>query len=130
MIEYDCHAHVYEHLSAVPGARYVPKAPAPLDTWTSHLQRHALRGVQTLTRMQDLSRLYVKLSAPYRTPFDTAQHIDVLHTLLEPNHLIWGSDWPHTRHESVTDYSTLASIRNRLGIASDAQAVRQLYGIE
>jgi predicted TIM-barrel fold metal-dependent hydrolase len=86
--------------------------------------------LQTLTRMQDLSRLYVKLSAPYRTPFDTAQHIDVLHTLLEPNHLIWGSDWPHTRHESVTDYSTLASIRNRLGIASDAQAVRQLYGIE
>ena len=30
MIQFDCHAHVYETVTAVKGARYVPAAPAPL----------------------------------------------------------------------------------------------------
>lgn len=30
MIEFDCHAHVYETVTPVDGARYVPGSPAPL----------------------------------------------------------------------------------------------------
>lgn len=44
MIHFDCHAHVYEKMSAIPGARYVPKKPAPLATWEKHLESHDLMG--------------------------------------------------------------------------------------
>lgn len=44
MIHYDCHAHVYEHIAAVTGARYTPTVPAPLAHWRQHLQTHGLRG--------------------------------------------------------------------------------------
>lgn len=44
MIHFDTHAHVYEKLTAVPGARYVPKCPAPLEKWLAHQDRCGLRG--------------------------------------------------------------------------------------
>lgn len=44
MILYDCHAHVYEQITPVTGARYVPNAPAPLAHWINHLDEHGLKG--------------------------------------------------------------------------------------
>lgn len=44
MINFDCHAHVYEAVTAVPGARYTPNAPARLSDWQSNLEKHGLKG--------------------------------------------------------------------------------------
>jgi predicted TIM-barrel fold metal-dependent hydrolase len=44
MIQFDCHAHVYETTRTVPGARYAPKAPAPLSSWLKNLENHKLKG--------------------------------------------------------------------------------------
>jgi predicted TIM-barrel fold metal-dependent hydrolase len=44
MIHFDCHAHVFEQVVAVPGARYVPTSPAPLQQWLGHLNQQQLKG--------------------------------------------------------------------------------------
>lgn len=58
-------------------------------------------------------RLFVKCSAPYRvfpavSSFRAARQIqpvfDLLYQAIGPDHLIWGSDWPHTRFESRQSY--------------------------
>ncbi|MCV6547025.1 MAG: amidohydrolase family protein [Cohaesibacter sp.] len=58
-------------------------------------------------------RLFVKCSAPYRifptsSSSNAAQQIqpvfDHLYQAIGPDHLIWGSDWPHTRFESQQSY--------------------------
>ena len=72
MINFDCHAHVYEHVTAVPGARYVPGAPAPLDTWLRLQSGHGLRGgviVQVSFLGTDNSQLLEALSTLDRDRF-------------------------------------------------------------
>ena len=44
MIGFDCHAHIYEKVASVPGARYVPSTPAPLENWLTHLRHHRIKG--------------------------------------------------------------------------------------
>ncbi|MEO0976711.1 MAG: amidohydrolase family protein [Pseudomonadota bacterium] len=44
MFQFDCHAHVYETVTAISQARYVPKAPAPLCAWKEKLDRQELAG--------------------------------------------------------------------------------------
>lgn len=44
MIDFDCHAHIYEKVTAIPDARYVPSAPAPLKKWLEHQRRNAIKG--------------------------------------------------------------------------------------
>jgi predicted TIM-barrel fold metal-dependent hydrolase len=71
VIAFDCHAHVYERLEPVPGARYVPDAPAPLETWLQMQTDHGLRGgviVQVSFLGTDNSQLLQALSrlAPSR----------------------------------------------------------------
>lgn len=44
MFQFDCHAHVYETVSSISQARYVPKAPAPLRVWKEQLDRQELAG--------------------------------------------------------------------------------------
>ena len=44
MINFDCHAHVFDKISVISGARYIPKRPAPLDIWLQHQATHGLQG--------------------------------------------------------------------------------------
>lgn len=98
----------------------LPSEPDPtIDPW-----------LQAITGYKNLSGLYVKLSAPYRTLFDTLPHAAAIQSLLLPDHVIWGSDWPHTQHESEADYSRVARQRSKLPIESDTQAVRTLYDLQ
>jgi len=255
MIHYDCHAHIFEGVDCIPGARYVPQAPAPLDSWLRHLERHGLQGgvivqvsflgtdnselcsalekvgadnfagvvvvapntqeaeldrlhalgvrgcrwnlvhggsipdlndpvvkvflqrifardmhievhlesprlagfispllaqggkvvvdhlglpsavdpiddpwLQALDQLTDMSRLYVKCSALYRTSFNTCRHAETLLSKLPPDHLIWGSDWPHTQYDSVINYDYVAGERHQCIVESDEKAVKNLYG--
>lgn len=82
-----------------------------------------------LEKARDLSALYVKFSAPYRSAFNTRAHEKALLRLLHPDHVVWGSDWPHTQHESVTSYNDVATARQQLCVKSDAKAVNVLYGL-
>jgi predicted TIM-barrel fold metal-dependent hydrolase len=72
MPTFDCHAHVYERVRAVPGARYVPFAPAPLADWQAHQARHGLRGgviVQVSFLGSDNSELLAALARLDRARF-------------------------------------------------------------
>lgn len=256
MIQFDCHAHVYETVTAVDGARYVPKGPAPLADWCGHLQRRGLRGgviVQVsflgadnsqmcaaLSRLDrsryagvcvvgltvsdeeldrlvqagirgvrwnlvrgaplpdlsagvtrsflgklrarglhlelhlegarlapllpalsdlgvavvvdhfglpsepapkddpmqravrglgDRSMVFFKFAADYRVPFDIAPHAEALLSVLPADHVVWGSDWPHTQHESRTSYGQVWASAGLWGGIADTAAVRRLYGI-
>jgi predicted TIM-barrel fold metal-dependent hydrolase len=59
--------------------------------------RHLLRAAAT-------NQVWVKLSAAYRNGPQGSAHAPALAAqLLEhfgPERLVWGSDWPHTRHEA------------------------------
>lgn len=256
MIDFDCHAHIYEKVTAIPDARYVPTAPAPLSTWLELQQRHSLKGgvivqvsflgtdnselyaalakldikrfagvavvpldardetldhlamagvrgvrwnlvrgkhlpdltsasvqrflgklrqrnlhlevhmegprlapilarltnqgvrivvdhfglpsepnpkqdplIVAMQSLADASSLYFKFSAPYRSPFDLTAHASELLSKLENHHAVWGSDWPHTQHETETDFASVRSRCDTWGFKSDSSAVKDLYGI-
>jgi predicted TIM-barrel fold metal-dependent hydrolase len=82
-----------------------------------------------ITRLPDMSRLYVKLSAPYRTGFDLSAHTAFLTQTLGADRLVWGSDWPHTQHEGRVNFAKVAEHRETLGPLNDTEAVRDLYGL-
>lgn len=256
MIDFDCHAHVYETVTTIEGARYAPAAPAPLFKWLGHLRKHGLKGgvivqvsflgtdnselcaalaklnlahfagvavvpldgsaatlrslvasgvrgirwnlvsgkhipdltskpiksffaklrehdlhleihfegtrlapilapltdhgvkivvdhfglplepkasfdplIQTVTNLADVSSLYFKFSAHYRTPFDLVDHAYALFKKLNGGHIVWGSDWPHTQHESRTDFADVQYLCTDWGIKSDRAAMVDLYKI-
>mgnify|MGYP003634958670 FL=1 len=256
MIQYDCHAHVYETVTAVDGARYVPATTAPLSAWLKHQRDHGLRGgvivqvsflgtdnsemcaalagldrqhfagvgvvgldigddeldqldragmrgvrwnlvrgaeipdfreqrtqaffqklrnrnlhlevhlegprlaphlaeladqgvplvvdhfglpsdplpkndplIQAVIGLKDRSTLYFKLAAHYRIPFDVRPHAESLLSLLPDDHAVWGSDWPHTQHEHISDYRQVMDFCGNWGGKSDLKAVQRLYGI-
>lgn len=83
--------------------------------------------IDALERLPTREGFYVKISAPYRASGDPRPHLDRLLGLLPADHFIWGSDWPHTRHEAEARYDgLLADARARI---DDEVAVRALYGI-
>lgn len=257
MIRFDCHAHVYEALTAASGARYVPAGPAPLSDWLAHGARHDIAGgvlvqvsflgfdnselcaalskldrrrfagiavvpfdvseaeldrlaasgvrgmrwnlvrgaalpdfgattvgrhlehlrrrglhveiqlesprlplvvaplldrgltvvvdhfglpgehepappswLHTRSAATAAERLYVKFSGAYRSPVEIAPHARALLDALPANHVVWGSDWPHTQHEDRIDYDRAVAERGAWPEFSDALAARNLYGIE
>lgn len=256
MIQFDCHAHIYEQVNAVDGARYVPAKTAPLAAWLHHQNRHGLiggvivqvsflgsnnselctalsrldrtrfagvcvvaldvpdeeldrlaqngvRGVrwnlvrgaqvpdlssrttQTFLRklqdrdlhlelhlegprlapllpaitdqgvdivvdhfglpsepspqddpmlkavsgLHDRRALFFKFAAHYRIAFDVLPHAEELLNLLPADHVVWGSDWPHTQHEERTTYPEVLSLVSRISGFSDKRAAQTLYGI-
>lgn len=65
MINFDCHAHVFEKVAAISSARYIPERPAPLDVWLQHHAQHGLVGgviVQVSFLGADNSELCAALS--------------------------------------------------------------------
>jgi len=256
VIDFDCHAHIYERVRAVTGTRYVPTTPAPLTGWLAHHDRHGIKGgviVQVsflgtdnselcaalarldrsrfagvavvaldadedtleplvragvrglrwnLIRGQDIpdlkspvtqgffakmrryglhleihlegarlapvlpaltdqgvgvvidhfglptepdarrdpmiaatralsdpSPLYFKFSAQYRIPFDVHDHAEALLSNLGPGHIVWGSDWPHTQHETMTGFADVYALSKGWRLSCDNTAVADLYGL-
>jgi len=256
MIRFDCHAHVYEHVTAVDGARYVPAGPAPLSDWLAHQDAKGLRGgvivqvsflgadnsqlcaalsqldrarfagvcvvaldvhedeldrlaglgvrgvrwnlvrgadipdlrgettqaflrklrdrdmhleihlegprlapilpaltdlgvnvvidhfgvpsdadpkadpmLSAVSKLHDRQALYFKFAAHYRVAFDVRPHAEELLRLLPADHVVWGSDWPHTQHEERTNYTEAWAFTSHLRGLSDQRAARNLYGI-
>lgn len=256
MIRFDCHAHVYEKVTAIPGARYAPKAAAPLNEWLDHQATHGIKGgvivqvsflgtdnselcdalskldrkrftgvgvvplnvataeldrlsaagirgirwnlvrgadvpdlnappvksflsklrtrnlhlevhlegprlakhlapladqglnlvidhfglpsdpdprndplVRAVRAREDRTNLFFKFSAAYRVGFDVAPHAFSLLELLDKDHIVWGSDWPHTQHEGLVSYAQAHHPTKFTGGISDATAAQTLYRI-
>lgn len=64
-------------------------------------------GFAYLLTTADSGRVYVKLSAPYRVGLTIADAAaPLLLKAFGPDHLLWGSDWPHTQFETQADART------------------------
>ncbi|MCE8021120.1 amidohydrolase family protein [Halomonas sp. MCCC 1A11036] len=62
-------------------------------------------GFRLLLEAGRYARTWVKLSAPYRSPVrDLRPHVRELLDKLGRERLVWGSDWPWTRHEDKHSY--------------------------
>jgi predicted TIM-barrel fold metal-dependent hydrolase len=256
MIQFDCHAHVYEKVTVIDGARYAPERPAPLVDWLDHQDRHGIKGgvivqvsflgtdnselcaalsrldrsrfagvcvvamdvndeeldrlaavgvrgirwnlvrgatvpdlrhkttrallrklrdrdmhlelhlegprlaallpkltdlgvnivvdhfglpseavprddplLRAVAHLNDRNALFFKFAAHYRMPFDIRPHAEELTSLLLADHVVWGSDWPHTQHETRASYTEVWSLSSQWRGLSDARAARILYGI-
>lgn len=64
--------------------------------------------------------LWVKLSAQYRTP-NINHHAIFTYWLnqIGASHLLWGSDWPHTRYEEAESYES--QMKNFLTLANSIE---------
>ena len=85
-----------------------------------------IRAVRALT---DRSALYFKFAAHYRMPFRVQPHASALMTLLHDNRVVWGSDWPHTQHESSNSYDQVCLMCSDWGDFADRKAVECLSGL-
>lgn len=66
-------------------------------------------GFRALLDLASAGRVHVKLSAPYRSGPDGRTSARRAYPLLRDafglDRLMWGSDWPHTRHEAIETYA-------------------------
>ena len=70
-------------------------------------------------------RLWVKLSATYRSPaIDHQALFDYWLNTIGATHLLWGSDWPHTQFEEQEHYEKQLSMLNQL--TSDSGLLQQI----
>ncbi len=120
-------------------AHLADRADVPLVV--DHFGRPALgEPMPILVELLQSGRLWVKLSAPYRTsreaPPAHADMTPLVHALVDanPDRLLWGSDWPHTELAATPHDADLvdllaswlpdAAMRERICVANPAR----LYG--
>lgn len=111
------------HVEIHREARDLPKlVPALLDAGVKVAIDHFGRpdpaapandpGFRYLLSVGTSKRVWVKVSAAYRsggkrTAFALAP---LLLGSFEPERILWGSDWPHTQHESAVNYGSTFSL--------------------
>jgi predicted TIM-barrel fold metal-dependent hydrolase len=68
-------------------------------------------GFRYLLSVAGIRRVWVKLSGAYRLGANgrgdevAREAVPLLRSAFGPERLLWGSDWPHTQMETVTNYS-------------------------
>jgi predicted TIM-barrel fold metal-dependent hydrolase len=83
------------------------------------------RTFEALARLARTRNVWCKLSAPYRiAPVDAAGAAAKCIEAVGEGRVVWGSDWPFTRHE---DASTYATLRASLDQWAGASAPRILW---
>ncbi len=65
---------------------------------------HENIGFRTLLALSGYPALWVKLSAPYRFAPESGPFAEALVDTFGGARLLWGSDWPWTRHEAGREY--------------------------
>ncbi len=94
-------------------------------------------GCRLLLEAGQAERTWVKLSAPYRSPvINLKPHVQALLDHLGRDRLVWGSDWPWTRHEDKHTYrDTYGWLSDWISDADDRQHIldtspRALFKLE
>lgn len=92
-----------------------------------------------LLEMLNSAQIWMKASAIYRAPMTEDEAIKSLGNLREAaggiDRVIWGSDWPHTQHETAVDYDgQVAMLANLFPLVRERQQVlvenaARLFGI-
>lgn len=86
-------------------------------------------GFQALCALAAHTRLWVKLSGPYRFAADATVTASALRRRFPADRLLWGSDWPWTQHETGRTYQECLSQRQAwLDPKSADAAARALFG--
>ncbi|MDQ7729583.1 amidohydrolase family protein [Halomonas sp. SpR8] len=82
-------------------------------------------GCRLILEAGQAERTWVKLSAPYRSPVaDLKPHVQALLHHLGRDKLVWGSDWPWTRHEDKHTYrDTYGWLNHWISDADDRQHI-------
>ncbi len=83
-------------------------------------------GFRALLSMAAHPLLWIKLSGPYRFAQDPGPCADALVEAFGGERMVWGSDWPWTRHEAGQDYAT--SLRWLEGWVPDRDQRRRVLG--
>lgn len=100
------HIQVYAPLAVTvacaPSIRQMP-VPVVLDHFALWADAScASLASSSLLQLLDAGRIYIKLSASYRSPIHDASALLALSQRLlatRPDRLLWASDWPHTNRE-------------------------------
>lgn len=87
-------------------------------------------GFRAITGAARNGQLWVKLSAAYRSKASSG-HLRALAESIGPGRLVWGSDWPWTRHEAGRDYGKLLAdpALSALDPGQMNAAAQELYGL-
>ena len=143
------HIQVYTRLSVIEAIKeQIVAAPMPIVFDHFGGAQAALGvgqpGFDTLLNLVRTSKTYVKISAPYRSstkPPDYADVAPLAKALIgaNPQHILWGSDWPHPASPSVyhpiTEITPLwqvddGRIFNQLPLWAPDAAVRKTILVE
>jgi predicted TIM-barrel fold metal-dependent hydrolase len=83
-------------------------------------------GFQAVLKLGASRKVWVKISAPYRNgPNGEAfakQAYPLLRTAFGVDHLLWGSDWPHTQFEATQNYAKNRKFLDELVTDADERA--------
>lgn len=97
----------------------------------------ACEGFRSILEAGQKGRTWIKLSAPYRSPVtDIQPHLQALMKHIGSQRMVWGSDWPWTRHEDKHTFSdTYHWLKTWIPHAPDYeniidQSPRELYRLE
>jgi predicted TIM-barrel fold metal-dependent hydrolase len=81
---------------------------------------------QSILKFGSTGRVWVKISAPYRNgangPAFAKQAYPLLRTAFGLDHLLWGSDWPHTQFEATETYAKNRHFLDELVADADERA--------
>lgn len=99
------------------------------------------RGFAQLLELGLSGQLWLKVSGIYRLAGTPAQNLEfacqampLLQQSFGLRRLVWGSDWPHTQHETSIDYAGVIEQRQALGWSAPVEQAllidtpRQLFG--
>mgnify|MGYP000729910579 CR=1 FL=1 len=104
LADFGWHIQVYAPMAWLASCEAViARSPVPvvLDHFALWTDAACERDAKALLRLLAAGRIYIKLSASYRTAIEGEPLCSVAPRLLatNPDRVLWGSDWPHTNRE-------------------------------
>ncbi len=134
--ELDWHVELHRHVADLP-ALIRALMPFGIKIVIDHFGRPDARlgldqpGFREMLELGLSGQLWMKVSGIYRLNGSEQENLDFARAALPllvqsfgPQRLVWGSDWPHTQHESRVSYGTVVEQLQALGCS--AQLMRSL----
>lgn len=135
-IEFLAHVETFEDIGTLLAASHVPVVFGHLG-YTHARKGLTDPGFQRFLGAFEEGQAWVKLTGPYRISsldrFPYADITEMAHALIlaNPDRLLWGSDWPHVRHQGVMpndgsllqqlhDWGCDAALRDRILVDNPA----------